>query len=182
MSTASQVNSGQHGAEPRSALVRIQRRLSSSPESTLKVLQGFTRDLPQVVTPCPTTQRWQTVRQQCRDTIEQLRERRKKREHHHIVDCLRCILRSSPTLSQSLEGELVRIAAHYFPPRSSLEVLVCDFGVNRAERHMINLGHIGSGIEFSMRCGDHILTIVSHAGKTDMGNGPMDVSHTDLPL
>jgi hypothetical protein len=178
MLSAGRVDSGHHDAESRPPITLLPKRLTVPPKSTPKVLQHFTRDLPLPIT-SSATQEWQAIRRQCRLEIKRLKSEKKRREEHYITIRLRNMLWSDQKLRKSREERLTQMTSHYFPPRASLDVVVCDFGAGRAERYSVPLGYIESSIKPSSRFDGLTVTVDSHARETSMGKGPMDVSQVN---
>ena len=115
------------------------------PVSTTKILSKFTRDPPPDLNDVALEERRSIPRQHA-ETIEELRRWAKVREHSTILKVLqRIFFRKHVKLSMPSELKLYRSIDHYFPPRSDMKVIICDFGDGRAERNEVRLGDLERG-------------------------------------
>jgi hypothetical protein len=115
------------------------------PVSTTKILGKFTRDPPPDLHDVALQER-RAVLQKHAETVEELRKWAKNRESSTAVKILlRTIFWKDVKVRMPSEQKLYHSINHFFPPRSEMKVIVCDFGEGRAERNEVRLGDIERG-------------------------------------
>jgi hypothetical protein len=115
------------------------------PVSTTKILGKFTRDPPPYLHDVALQER-RAVLQKHTDTVEELRKWAKNRESSTAVKViLRTLYWKGVKIRMPSEQKLYHSINHFFPPRSEIKVIVCDFGEGRAERNEVRMGDIERG-------------------------------------
>lgn len=115
------------------------------PVSTTKILGKFTRDPPPDLHDVALQER-RSVQRKHAETVEELRKWAKVRENSTAVKFLqRIVFWKGVKLRMPPGQKLYRSINHFFPPRSQMKVIICDFGDSRAERNEVHLGSIERG-------------------------------------
>ena len=144
------------------------------PVSTTKILGKFTRDPPPDLHDVALQERRSVLRKHA-ETVEELRKWAKTRENSTAVKLLqRIVFWKAVKLRMPPEQKLYRSINHFFPPRSQMKVLICDFGADKAERNEVRLGDIERGKD-KMCFGENTVTRDRISAKAFLGYSPMDV-------
>ena len=113
--------------------------------STTRILGNFTKD------PLPDVQDLELLKrrsslQEHADTVEELRLWAKYRDTYSATKSFfRTIFMRDRHVDMPSEQSLYPVINHFFPPRSEIVVIICDFGEGRAERKEVRLGDIEVG-------------------------------------
>ncbi|KXT17013.1 hypothetical protein AC579_7416 [Pseudocercospora musae] len=112
------------------------------PVSTTKILGKFIRDSPPEIHAKELDERRSTLENHSA-TIESLRKWAKFRETNTVAKLLlRSVFWNGVKVRMPPELKIYQSIDEFFPPRSEVRVIVCDFGEARAERREVRLGDI----------------------------------------
>jgi hypothetical protein len=115
------------------------------PVSTTKILGKFTRDPPPDLHD-EVLQERHSVLEGHAEMVEELRKWAKNRDSSTVFKLLlRSVLWKGVKVRMPSKQKLYRSIDHYFPPRSDMKVIICDFGEGRSERNEVRLGDIEKG-------------------------------------
>lgn len=111
------------------------------PVSTTSILENFIRDSPPDIPNVALQERRVRLRKHDK-TVEELRRWAKSRGRSTVAKALLRGFWNGVKIRMPPERNIYSSISHFFPPRMDIQVIVCDFGDNRAERHEVPLGDI----------------------------------------
>ncbi|KAJ9604419.1 hypothetical protein H2200_011255 [Cladophialophora chaetospira] len=121
-----------------------EKRHPYTPVSTTKILSEYTRDLPPDISESLLQERRRGLREHAA-TVEDLRRWATHPGRNIVGKYLDFLPGAAP--SRPSEKKLLSAVDHFFPPRSDVQVTICDFGDGRAERREVRLGDIEAEFE-----------------------------------
>jgi len=114
------------------------------PVSTTKILSNYTRDPPPEISDVLLQERRLSARVHA-ETVDRLRRWAGHGEGSVAGKILRAVGIPGARAKMPPSKDVFRSIDHFFPPRSDIRVVVCDFGDGKAMRQEVRLGDIQQG-------------------------------------